>query len=208
MKTLQDILSRIGVFFRRTYARLLAKMYASCRETCCHVDGKNKRMIEFRCQAVEDLCYSAGVYIPENHSISCGSHIKLLRWYMARRFSWDLRITIYKGKTLLNYLEIPLKKIDRGIATNLNQGLCIWDNLVKSQTVRPNTEHLTKKPFAAIHAKEDSDSTQAQPMVLPKHQSSERLINTKQEETLNEEPNAHDNNNTVEVNGIIIDNSF
>lgn len=204
----QDILIRIGAFIKRTFARQLAKMYVSCRETSSYIDGKNKREIEYRCQVIEDLCHNVGVYIPDKESGARCTQSSLLRRYMAWRFNWDLRITIYKGKTTLEYMEIPLRKLEAGKTTDINKGLCIWDKLVLPPIEKANSVHLPPKPAVENRIKKESESVQNQPIVQTNYHKMGRLINPRKVDSLNEEELEQEDKNTVEIDGIIIDNSF
>lgn len=200
MQTITDILNGIWKTIKRTYARLLSRLYTSCRETCSHINGKCRLEITSRCQFIEDLCARTGVHIPEPTFALSSSQEKLLRWYMAIRFNWTLHITIYKGKIIIRYLDIPLKRLVVGNAKDIADGISTWEGLISSYIEKPKSVIATPKDMP--------NTSRHQNKVQIPVQKARRPVNMSSFEPPKADKENPETVNVVQINGAIIDNSF
>ena len=96
MDRFKNLLEKAWLGIRKARARLLAKMYARCRETHDHTAGNNRCLCEDYCDSIEKTCREVDVAIPgPSHN---GNAPALLKRYLWLRYSWAVRCTFYKGK--------------------------------------------------------------------------------------------------------------
>lgn len=200
MQKIIDILKGIWETIKRTYARLLAILYTYCRETSSHINGKCRLEITSRCQFIEDLCARTGVHIPEPTLALPTSQDSLLRLYMATRFNWTLRITTYKGKITIKYLDIPIRRLVIGKAKDVADTITIWEKQISSYIETPKPAIIETKNRPDIPVTKNNKQSQVQKARRPVNVSS-----TEPPKFDKEEPETV---NIVQVNGAIIDNSF
>lgn len=200
MQKITDILNEIWKAIRRAYARLLSSLYTSCRETCSHINGQCRLEITSRCQVIEDLCARTGVHIPETALALPTPQERLLRWYMAIRFNWSLRVTIYKGKIIIRYLDIPLKRLMVGNAKDVADSISTWESLINSYIEKPKSVIATPKDIPSTSRHQNKVQ-----FPMPKARRPVNVSSYEPQKTDKEEPETI---NVVQVNGAIIDNSF
>lgn len=119
---------------------------------------------------------------------------------MAIRFNWTLHITIYKGKIIIRYLDIPLKRLVVGNAKDVADSISTWESLMSSYIEKPKSVIATPKDIPS--------TSRHQNKVQFPMQKARRPVNVSSYEPQKADKEDPETINVVQVNGAIIDNSF